>query len=230
MADTAWAILGPYSLVKLSKVTAGTDASALAWAVGAALWSWARDHAAASPGFRLQLDEPALGLAMTDADRALRDAAYEGAGAIGLDEPPTVTVQFGAASEETLGALGASGLRRPGAARPSRRPREDQRAGARSRRTSSRVMDGRSVWPDDFAAARSVLQQLPGDGKPISIVPSASLMFLPDSVEGEELPPASSSRAEKAARARALARGTARPADRPPVQRRRGRSGRRSAS
>ena len=48
-ADTAWAILGPYSLVKLSKLTAGTDASALASAVGR---SSGRGHAIAPPRLR----------------------------------------------------------------------------------------------------------------------------------------------------------------------------------
>jgi len=218
-ADSAWAILGPYSLVKLSKRTAGTDAAALASGVGAALWSWVRERGAASPGFRLQLDEPALGLALTDADRALRDAAYEGAGALGLEEPPTVTVQFGAASEETLGALGARGL---AVQVPVDRATDLAKTDAWQAQPAHviSVMDGRSVWPDDFAAARSVLQQLPDDGKPVRIVPGASLMFLPYSVEGEELPPGFQFAREKAAAlaawASALERGESVAVQRPP--------------
>ena len=218
-ADTAWAILGPYSLVKLSKLTAGTDAAALAAAAGDALWSWARERAAGDPGFRLQLDEPSLGLALTDADRALRDAAYEGAGALRLEEAPIVTVQFGAASAETLGALGARGL---AVQVPADRAAELAKTDAWQAQPAHviSVMDGRSVWPDDFGAARSVLQQLPDDGKPLRIVPSASLMFLPYSVEGEELPPGFQFAREKAAAlaewARALETGESASVRRPP--------------
>ena len=44
-------------------------------------------------------------------------------------------------------------------------------------------MDGRSVWPDDFARARDGLAALPKDGRPLRLVPSTSLMFLPYTVE-----------------------------------------------
>ncbi|HET9417686.1 MAG TPA: 5-methyltetrahydropteroyltriglutamate--homocysteine S-methyltransferase, partial [Candidatus Limnocylindria bacterium] len=49
------------------------------------------------------------------------------------------------------------------------------------------VMDGRSVWPDDFEGARAAVTAA-DDGKPIRLVPSTSLMFLPVTVEGEDLP------------------------------------------
>jgi 5-methyltetrahydropteroyltriglutamate--homocysteine methyltransferase len=218
-ADTAWAILGPYSLVKLSRLIGGTDAAALAAAAGDALWSWVRERAAADPGFRLQLDEPCLGLALGDADRTLRDAAYHGADALGLDEPPVVTVQFGAASTETLGALGARGL---AVQVPVERATELAKTDAWRAQPGHviSVMDGRSVWPDDFDAARSVLEQLPDDGKPVHIVPSTSLMFLPYSVEGEDLPPGFQFAREKAGAlaewARALQTGGSAAVQQPP--------------
>ena len=49
------------------------------------------------------------------------------------------------------------------------------------------VMDGRSVWPDDFEPAKAALEGA-DDGRPVRIVPSTSLMFLPVTVEGEDLP------------------------------------------
>ena len=104
-ADVTWPILGPYSLVKLSKLADGVDAEDVARSIGDALWTWVRSQPA---GFRLQLDEPSLGMVMTDADRRIRDAAYEGAG--DLASTPLVTIQFGRASAETQEALGRKGL------------------------------------------------------------------------------------------------------------------------
>ena len=55
--DVTWPILGPYSLVKLSKLADGLDPVEVACAAGSALWTWVR----AQPStFRLQLDEPSL--------------------------------------------------------------------------------------------------------------------------------------------------------------------------
>ncbi len=187
--NTAWAVLGPYSLVKLSKLADGTDAAAVASAAGNALWAWVRERAAAEPGFRLQLDEPSLGLVLADADRAIRDAAYEGAGSLGLVEPPVVTVPFGAASADTLGVLGARGL---AVQVPGDRAAELAKTDAWQAQPAHviSVMDGRSVWADDFGAAQSIVEQLPDDGKPVHLVPSTSLMFLPYTVEGEDDLPA----------------------------------------
>ena len=50
-------------------------------------------------------------------------------------------------------------------------------------------MDGRSVWPDDFDAARRGLAGA-DDGRTLRITPSTSLSFLPYTVEGEDLPAA----------------------------------------
>jgi hypothetical protein len=73
------------------------------------------------------------------------------------------------------------------------------------------VMDGRSVWPDDFEAARDIIARIPA-GQPLRLVPSTSLMFLPVTVEGEELPPGFEFAREKARRlarwAEALRSGT----------------------
>ena len=41
-----WPILGPYSLVKLSKLADGLDPVAVARSAGDALWAWVRDAAA----------------------------------------------------------------------------------------------------------------------------------------------------------------------------------------
>ncbi len=48
-------------------------------------------------------------------------------------------------------------------------------------------MDGRSVWPDSFDSARDALAGA-DDGRTFRLVPSKSLIFLPYTVEGEELP------------------------------------------
>jgi 5-methyltetrahydropteroyltriglutamate--homocysteine methyltransferase len=64
------------------------------------------------------------------------------------------------------------------------------------------VIDGRSVWSDDFEPVRTALDRLPDDGGPVVLVPSKSLMFLPYTIEGESLPPGFAFAREKA---RALA-------------------------
>ena len=182
IADTHWTILGPYSLVKLSKLADGLDPVELARAAGAALWSWVRQQ----PGLRLLIDEPCLGLAMTDADIALRDAAYEGAAELGSDEPPMVAVQFGRASEETLETLGRIGL---AVQVPVEHVAELRGTAAWEAQPEHvvAVMDGRSVWPDSFEVAARALEGL-DDGKVVRLVPSTSLGLLPYTVEGEDLP------------------------------------------
>lgn len=185
-ADTTWAIAGPYTLIKLSKLADGLDPLTVAREAGDALWTWVRERAAADDTFQLQLDEPCLGMVMTDADIALRDAAYAGAASLGLRTSTLVTVQFGAASPETLEALGHIGLavQVPVAAVPDLR---DTPAWEAQPEHLVAVMDGRSVWPDSFDAARSALGDA-DDGKVIRLIPSTSLMFLPVTTEGEDLP------------------------------------------
>ncbi|MGH2384484.1 MAG: hypothetical protein ACRDGB_05460, partial [Candidatus Limnocylindria bacterium] len=177
---TTWAILGPYSLVKLSKLASGVDAEAVARSAGEALWRWLRDRAAEDPGFRVQLDEPCLGLTMDDQDRSTRQAAYAGAADLGLDTVPLVTVQFGAASAETISALGGLGL----AVQRAAKDRGEAASGDGQPEHVITVMDGRSVWPDDFEPTRQIVEALPDDGRTVRIVPSTSLMFLPYTVEG----------------------------------------------
>src|SRR5688500_8794195 len=104
--DTTWTVIGPYSLVKLSKLAPGLDAAQVARAAGAAVWDWVRRH----PDMRLQLDEPCLGMELDDSEVALRDAAYADAADLGLPAAPIVTVQFGRASAETVETLGRIGL------------------------------------------------------------------------------------------------------------------------
>jgi 5-methyltetrahydropteroyltriglutamate--homocysteine methyltransferase len=181
-----WAILGPYSLVKLSKLGPDVDAVDVARQAGDALWTWVRGQATVDPTFRIQLDEPCLGLVMDGEDLAIRDAAYGGATELGLASPPLVTVQFGRASTETLEALGLLGL-----AVQVPVSRVDELRGTPAWEAQPEhivaVMDGRSTWPDDFEVAQRALEGV-DDGRIVRLVPSTSLMFLPVTVEGEELP------------------------------------------
>ncbi len=197
-ADTAWAVLGPYSLVKLSKLGDGIDPAELGAAAGRALWSFVREQRQRDPGFRLQLDEPSLGMAMSDEDRGLLDAAYEDAQDLGLAEPALVTVQFGRPSSVTVTSLGRRGL----AVQVPLDAVDDLTADgawdAQPEHVVS-VMDGRSVWSDDFGDARPRIESIGDDGKPIRLVPSTSFLFLPHTVEGEDLPPGFAFAREKAA-------------------------------
>ena len=197
--DVAWPILGPYSLAKLSKIGAGLNRTDVARSAGAALRAWVRATATRLPDFRLQLDEPCLGLVMTDPDRALLDAAYAGAEDLGLATPPIVTVQFAAASVGTIETLGTRGL-------AVQVPLERVAALSQTPAWAAQpehviaVMDGRSVWPDHFDPVRTALAGLPDDGRSVRLVPSTSLMFIPVTVEGEELPPGFQFAREKARR------------------------------
>jgi len=185
--DTIWPILGPYSLVKLSKLVPGLHAADVARSAGDALWAWVRSIAKGRPGFRLQLDEPCLGLVLTPRDRQVLDAAYGGTGDLGLATPPLISVQFGAASPETLETLGGRGfavqvpLERVGALAGTQ-------AWAAQPEHVIAVMDGRSVWPDHFEPMKATLAGLPDDGRTVRLVPSTSLMFVPVTVGGEDLP------------------------------------------
>src|SRR5665811_945896 len=93
--------------------------------------------------------------------------------------------RFGAASASTLHALGARGyavqmpLERVAALRGT--PGWD----AQPEHVVA-VMDGRSVWPDAFDPVRQALGGA-DDGRTVRLVPSTSLMFLPYTVEDEEL-------------------------------------------
>ena len=180
--DTIWPILGPYSFVRLAKHP-GLDATDLARAAGAAIGAWVRSQPS---GFRLQLDEPCLGMRLDPADEALRDAAYEALGEPSTETPPLVTVQFGAASASTLEALGTRGyaVQVPLEQVPALRGTPAWEAQPEH---VVAVMDGRSVWPDSFDAVRRDLAGA-DDGRTIRIVPSKSLMFLPYTVAGEDLP------------------------------------------
>ena len=218
-ADTAWAILGPYSIVKLSKLAVGQEPKELAAAIGRELWEFVRGQHAGNPAFRLQIDEPCLGLAMSDADTRLLEAAYAEAADPGLAEPPLVTVQFGRPSSETVAALGRRGL---AVQVPLDAIDELIASGAWAAQPEHvvSVMDGRSVWSDEFAPVRDRLDKVADDGRPMRIVPSTSLMFLPYTVEGEDLPPGFAFAREKAASlaawAGAIGSGDALDEQRPP--------------
>ena len=186
--DVTWTVLGPYSLVQLSRLQADNgSALGTARAIGAALWQWVRDQAREHPGFRLQIDEPCLGLALSTDDQAVSDAAYEAAADLGLDAAPTVTVQFGHASASTIEALGKRGL---SVQIPLERVAELSATAAWATQPEHvvAVMDGRSLWPDEFEPVASALAELPDDGRTIRLIPSTSLMFLPYTVDGEDVP------------------------------------------
>ncbi|MDQ3881332.1 MAG: hypothetical protein M3295_09720 [Chloroflexota bacterium] len=180
-ADTAWAVLGPYTLVKLSKLGRGVAAGELATALGRAFWAWAAERSE----LRLQLDEPSLGLAMTDDDRALLQAAYASAPA-GRAAASIVTVQFGHASAETVELLGRQGLAVQLPLAAARAMATETAWSVQPEHVVS-VMDGRSVWPDPFEPVSDALADLTADGKLLHVVPSTSLMFVPYTVEGEDL-------------------------------------------
>ena len=216
---SSWVVLGPYSLVKLSKLEAGVDPVDLAAAVGHAIWTFAREARERDPKFHLQVDEPSLGLAMSSSDEAILDAAYAGAEDLGLEEPALVTVQFGRPSAETVQSLGRRGL---AVQLPLDAVGELRAAGALDAQPAIAVsvMDGRSVWSDDFAPVRTSVAAL-ADDTPIWLMPSTSLMFLPHTVEGEDLPPGFAFAREKARAlagwATALASGEAPEQAHPPV-------------
>ena len=200
-ADVTWAVLGPYSLIKLSKLADGLDAGNLARSAGGALWTWIREQAAVDRKFSIQLNEPWLGMVMTEDDIALRDAAYGGSENLGMAQTPIVTVQFGRAAAETVETLGRHGFAVQVPVASVQELRETPAWDAQPEHVIA-VMDGRSVWPDDFETARAALDGT-DDGRTVRIVPSTSLMFLPVTVEGEDLPAGFQFAREKA---RALAR------------------------
>lgn len=208
-AGATYAMLGPYSLVKLSHLAPGLDPTAVARQAGDAIWAALGEHAAGAPS-RLQLDEPCLGMVLSEADIAIRDAGYTGYAGVSPATPPIVTVQFGRASDETLESLGRRGFavqvplgqvaRQAGTAAWDAQPEH-----------VVAVMDGRSVWPDDFEAVRAALSTF-DDGKPVHLVPATSLMFLPYTTADEDLPAGFQFAREKAralaAWSEALASGT----------------------
>ena len=205
--DATWAVIGPYSLVALSRLAEGVKAEEVAGHVGDALWTWVRKQENRDPNFRLQLDEPALGMALTVQATAIRDAAYSGAADLAKANVPIVTVQFGHASDDTVAALGRLGF-------ATQLPLSAASGGAARAQPELvvSVMDGRSVWADAFGPVRAALSRLVEEGRAIRIVPSTSLMFLPYTVEAEELPPGFQFAREKARTlaswAEALNRGT----------------------
>ena len=205
-ADVTWAVLGPYTLIKLSKLAAGVDARSLARELGRTFWAWL----AGQQGIRLQIDEPYLGLVMTDDDRALLEVAYEAAQPPAGAPAPVVTVQFGQASETTVESLGRRGLAVQLPLELARSLASRAAWAAQPEHVVS-VMDGRSVWPDPFEPVSGAVAELAADGKPLRIVPSTSLMFVPVTAEPERLPMTFWFAREKAAAlaswARALASG-----------------------
>jgi 5-methyltetrahydropteroyltriglutamate--homocysteine methyltransferase len=197
-ADVSWVVLGPYSLLKLAKATGDAEVADVADAAAAAYWRFAREQADRDARFRLQLDEPCLGLLMSPADERLRDAVYAGVEDLGLVAPPLVTVQFGEPSAATMTALGRAGFAVQVPLALAQHFAQTEAWRAQPEHVIG-VMDGRSVWPDDFGAVRRALAALSDDGRTVRLVPSTSLMFLPYTVQGEELPAGFQFAREKAA-------------------------------
>jgi 5-methyltetrahydropteroyltriglutamate--homocysteine methyltransferase len=178
---------------------------------------------------------------MNDDDLAALDAAYSSSADLGLAEPPLATVQFGRPSADTVAALGRRGL---AVQVPLDAVEELVDSGAWDAQPEHvvSVMDGRSVWSDEFAGVRDRVEHLPSDGRPLRLVPSTSLMFLPYTVVGEDLPPGFAFAREKAsalaAWAAALAAGDTLDEQHPPraawpeigeIRQRAGRAERKSA-
>ena len=144
---TTWAVLGPFSLVKLARVAG--DPVAIAQSAGRALW----DLAATFTDVRLQLDEPWLGLELDENDRALLEAAY---GELPADLRPLVTVQFGSADGAAAALLADAGaVVQTEPSRLSEQPWQGRD------RLLVAVMDGRSVWADPFEPVAALLAQVP---------------------------------------------------------------------
>lgn len=179
--DVTWPVLGPYSLLKLSSVAAGVDAEELAAQLGSALWRWCRRQPPVL--FQLQVDEPCLGLALSDADRRLFEAAYAEASDLPLP-PALLSIQFGQPSEETIAHLGqlGFGVQVPLAVVPTL---QGTSAWESQREHVIGVMDGRSPWRDRFDLVADSLAGADFSGKPVWLVPSTSLIFLPYTVERE---------------------------------------------
>jgi 5-methyltetrahydropteroyltriglutamate--homocysteine methyltransferase len=193
-SDTTWTVIGPYSLVSLSHLADGLDPVEVAGWAGDALWAWVAEQQARDPGFRLQLDEPRLGMVLTDVDAAMCDAAYAGASKRAFGAVPLVTVQFGQPSDATVRFMGSRGF---AVQLPLARLASQAAAGQPELVVS--VMDGRSVWPDDFGPVRDALSSVAGDPRTVRLVPSTSLMFLPYTIDDEELPAGFQFAREKAA-------------------------------
>ena len=151
--DVSWPILGPYSLLRLSQLPAGTDERVLIQALARALADWVRQTVADLPGFRLQLDEPCLGLTTADDDRELILAAYQELAGTGIGAPPIVTVQFGHASAENVRALGELGFAVQVRLQDVAALQESGAWDAQPEHVVS-VMEGRSVWPDQFSSVK----------------------------------------------------------------------------
>ncbi|MGH8874474.1 MAG: hypothetical protein ACRDVM_04375 [Acidimicrobiia bacterium] len=186
VGDTSWAVLGPYSLVKLSKVTA--DQTEVAVAAAQAVWDWA-----AGKPVRLQLDEPCLGLVLSDDDRRLLVAVYR---SLPAELRPFVSVQFGRADAHTVALLSEQG-----AVVQVPHTHLAELAGVAAWSTAPErlvsVMDGRSIWAADPRAAAESLATL--TNTTVHVCPTTSLMFLPYTTEGEELPDGFQFAREKAA-------------------------------
>ena len=197
-SDTTWAILGPYSLAKLSKLDPGLDRDALAVALASALGKWIAANANHA-SLRLQLDEPSLGMVLSAEDEASRDAAYAALAGIASASAPLVSIQFGRPSERTVEQLGQRGFAVQVGLEQVAELAGTPAWAAQPEHVIS-VMDGRSVWPDHFAPVRDALAGLPDDGRAVRIVPSTSFMFIPYTSEGEQIPAGFQFAREKARR------------------------------
>ena len=184
VAGTTWVVLGPFSLVKLSRVAG--DPVAIAQSAARSLWELAESVT----DVQLQLDEPWLGMVLEDDDRAILEAAY---GELPGGIRPLITVPFGSAD-----AAAAASLADAGAVVQTKPERLSEQPWQGRDRLLVTVMDGRSVWADPFEPVADSLAGLPEDTD-VLVAPSTSLMFLPVTTEGEDLPDGFQFAREKAA-------------------------------
>ncbi|HEY5578571.1 MAG TPA: hypothetical protein VIL12_02645, partial [Acidimicrobiia bacterium] len=184
---TTWVVLGPYSLVKLAKIRGANHHTAGRYA--RALWSWLVEAGGGSR-FAVQLDEPHLGLT-GDADPSLVASAYQ---EIPRELGALVSVQFGRPSPSTVAFLGSRGC---SVQLPARHLAEYASVLDSQPELFVSVLEGRSVWPDDPEPVWEAIESV--EERAVRLAPSTSLIFLPYTIEGEDLPAGFQFAREKAA-------------------------------
>jgi 5-methyltetrahydropteroyltriglutamate--homocysteine methyltransferase len=168
-AERPWNVLGAVSLARLGRLE-NLDVASIT-----------RQYAslAASVGVPLVIDEPWLSLELDESDLELLGTAYEGWDA---SVPAIVTAQLGTPGDAAIAVLAERGLAvQVNAADVPRIAATD--AWRRMPEHVIGVVDGRSPWPDAAGPLAATLPSL-GD-RPVTLVPTISLSFLPYTVVGE---------------------------------------------
>ena len=182
---TTWVVLGPFSLVKLSRSPATRSPSPRAPAVPSGSWRELHRCAAATrravawgwSSTRPRSRHPRSRLQVSCPNRSDRWSPFN-------------SVPADAAAAALLGDAGAIVQTEP--ERVSEQPWQGRD------RLLVAVMDGRSVWSDPYEPVAASLADVP-EAADVLVVPSTSLMFLPVTTEGEDLPDGFQFAREKAA-------------------------------